>query len=169
MSDHAYANWISQIDLQSLIAMPPGSLKHMILEAVDEVKFAPFSGDIDLERYNTGRVFGPSCEIRWQRDGERFHTMIVGDISQPPAFITVHNKALPEAAFDYKPDEYYLWGEWSKELPQWIEASIPHVFDYPEPAATGKFRYKLLTIEYINRDSGEVEFYRFSGARQEKL
>lgn len=172
MTDHAYANWVAKKDLQSLLVITPTLFEHMILEAVNEVKFAAFQNDIDLERYDTGRVFGSACELRWRRDGEQFHTLLVGDISQPPASITVNHQQLPKEDFDYKRREYFLWGEWSNDIPQWIEASIPHVFDYPEPT-TGcstrcKIRYKLIAIEYVNRDSGEIEFYRFTGTQQEK-
>jgi hypothetical protein len=170
MTDHVYADWITEDELQSLLASPPAALDWMILEAVDEVvNLQAFQSKIDIKRFATGRVFGAMCEIRWQRDGQRFHTMMTGDVATPPNCLTKHHQELGDDTYVKSPPdlEYYVWGEWNKDL--WVEAQIPHIFDYPTPSEPGHYRYKLAVTEYTNLKTGEMEFYRFTGTREELI
>lgn len=163
MSDHAYASWLTQAELQSLLTSPPAAFDWMILEAVDELVFDSFKNAIDLISFETGRVFGKSCELRWQRDGAQFHALLVGDVPNPPALLTTHHQELDNNVYGYIAGEYFLWGEWSQNLPQWIEATIPHIFSYPQPAQqTGRWRREIKAVEYVNQLTGEMEFYRFA-------
>ena len=117
----------------------------------------------------TGRIFGSLCEVRWQRDGKLFHTLLVGNIVQPPVPSITYHQELFTTDFDYVAQQYYLWGAWSNELPEWVEASIPHRFDYPSPPVQGTWRRKLAVLEYLHRHTGEMEFYRFMSLDMEQL
>jgi hypothetical protein len=169
MSDHAYAGWLTQADLTSLLATPPAACAWMLIEAVDELVLTDFDKNIDLIRYPTGRIFGSLCEVRWQRDGKLFHTLLVGNIAQPPMPSMTYHQELCTTDFDYVAQQYYLWGAWSNELPEWVEASIPHRFDYPSPPVQGTWRRKLAVLEYLHRHTGEMEFYRFMSLDMEQL
>lgn len=169
MADYAYAALLTEADLRTSIEAFALNITQMILEAVDEVAFLEFREEIDLRRFEAGRVFGPTCEIRWQREGERFQTLLLGDVAKFGERIGTHHVELSGDIFDYQYKAYYLWGEWSDRLPQWVEASVPHIFNYPQPQGEGSYRRKLTTVEYINRESGELEFYRFTGTQEEKL
>jgi len=163
MSDHAYATWLTQAELQTLLTAPPAAFDWMILEAVDELVFDSFRGAIDLARFDAGRVFGQYCELRWQRDGQMFHALLVGAAPQPPASFIMHHQELADDSFDYVDGAYFLWGEWSQQTPIWVEAMIPHIFNYPPPPQqTGRWRRQVKTVEYVNRSTGETEFYRFT-------
>lgn len=167
MSDHAYAAWLSQAELQALLSSPPTAFDWMILEAVDELVFDPFQSAINLTRFEAGRAFGVSCELRWQRDGQQFHTLLVGNVSQPPASLNTHHQELVSGTFDYIEGKYFLWGEWSTGTPFWVEAMIPHIFNYPLPSQqTGRWRRQVKTVEYVNQSTGEMEFYRFAAIRE---
>jgi hypothetical protein len=169
MSDWAYAGWLTETALGLLLTTPPASFNWMILEAVDEVMFDGYHSAIDLSRYDNGRVFGTDGEVRWQRDEKKFHVLLVGSIAQPPTSLVAYSKELPANLFEYKRRRYYLWGEWTDNLRDWVEASVPHIFNYPTPPSSGRWRYALTTIEYVNRITGEMEFYRFVGTDMEKL
>jgi hypothetical protein len=169
MSD-AYAGWLTQDDLQALLIAPPAAFNWMILEAVDEVKPpGVYQSDIDLTRFEAGRAFGAACDLRWQRDGQYFHTLLVGDVALPSSPLAENHRELDAANFEQTEREYYLWGEWSGQLPEWVEATIPHIFNYPPPPGAGRWRRKIITVEYVNRTTGEMEFYRFAGVREESL
>ena len=140
MSDYVCAGWLAENDLNLLLSSPPTPFKWMILEAVDEVKFGPLSNEINLGRYKSGRVFSPACEIRWQYESNLFHTVLTGNITQPPAPLTSETRELLAGDFDHQDGSYFLWGEWSDNDPRWLEASIPHIFDYPVPQGKGKWR-----------------------------
>ena len=169
MTEHAYAGWLTEDDLRASIDELAVNLTHMILEAVDEVLFCDFHNEIDLRRYETGRIFGPGAEIRWQRDGAPFHTVFLGNVAQVGARFCTHHIVISEETFDRQEKQYYLWGEWSVRLPEWVEASVPHIFNYPSPQGRGSFRRKMTSVEYINVASGELEFYRFTGTQEEEL
>ena len=169
MTDHAFAGWLTEDDLRESIDTLAANLTQMILEAVDEIAFCDFRDEIDLRRYETGRVFGPTAEIRWQRDGVQFHTVFLGNVAEVGVRFGTHHVEFPEDTFDRQERQYYLWGEWSDRLPEWVEASVPHVFNYPPPEGKGSFRRKMAVVEYINVASGELEFYRFIGTLEEKL
>jgi CRISPR-associated Csx10 family RAMP protein len=117
---------------------------------------------ITLTLQSDGRAFSPVCEVRWQHDSNLFHTVCTGSITQPPAPLTSQTRELLAGDFDHHDGSYFLWGEWSDKEPRWLEASIPHIFDYPVPQGNGKWRIKLLTKEYISRTTGDTEFYRFA-------
>jgi hypothetical protein len=169
MADDAYTAWLTELDLRTLIEALATRMAQMILEAVDEVAFLEYRGEIDLRHFEAGRIFGPTCEIRWQRDGERFHTLLLGDVAEFGERIGTHHVELSGNLFDDQEKAYYLWGEWRDDSPQWVEASVPHIFNYPQPRGAGAYRRKVTAIEYINRESGELEFYRFTGTQEEKL
>lgn len=166
MTSNVYAGWLSQIDLQTLLKAPPAAFECMILEAVDEVRPPTvYQSEIDLARFEAGRAFGTTCELRWQRDGQYFHTLLLGDVDLDLVAPSLgeHHRELDATTFEQTKRDYYLWGEWSDRLPEWVEGTIPHIFDYPPPPDAGRWRRKIMTVEYINRTTGEIEFYRFAG------
>ena len=169
MPDFACADWLARNVLQGLIDSPPATFDWMILEAVDKLLFDPFQQAIDLDRFNEGRAFGSDCEVRWRRDGEVFHTLAVGGFAEAPSILSTHQQLLALEEFELIEHEYFLWGEWSNHIPEWVEATIPHIFNYPPPPQPGRWRRKLKTIEYVNRRTGEMEFYRFAGTREVQL
>jgi hypothetical protein len=163
MNNHAYAAWITQTELQTALASNAAGFNWMILEAVNELIFKEFKNEFDAGRYETGRVFGSHSELRWKRDGPKYHVLQIGDSSQPSAFSAQYHQEIDSEIFDSMDREYFLWGEWTKETPIWVEAIIPHIFDYPQPPPqTGRWRRKIKAVEYINRLSGETQFYRFT-------
>lgn len=169
MPDYACADWLTEDGLRALLDSPPAAFEWMILEAVDEVVFNPFEQAIDVGSVDAGRVFGPDCEVRWQRDGDLFHTLLVGSLAQPSPVLSAHQQDLSAPEFDRIEREYFLWGEWSRNIPEWVEAAIPHIFNYPPPPQPGRWRRKLTSVEYVNQHTGEMEFYRFAGAASEQI
>jgi hypothetical protein len=167
MADAVCADWIPEPDLQALLNSMVPQFTEMILEAVDEVSFNPFALPIDLHRFATGRVFGMNCELRWERDGDLYHTLLIGDAGHVPAVLARYSKDLSVDPFITQPEQYFVWGEWSERLPEWVEARIPHIFLYPQPAnRQGKYRRQIFTTEYINQVTGEREFYRFTHVQE---
>ena len=166
MSDYACAGLLTEHDLESLLAVPPAPLDWLILEAVDEVKLEPYRVGIEPGKCQRGRAFGHTCEIRWEQTANAFHTVLIGDIAEAPVALASDLRELSASDFSLEDGSYFLWGEWSHNDPRWLEASIPHVFDYPTPAGDGKWRIKLQTKEYLNRSDGEMAFYRFVGLTQ---
>src|SRR4051794_40176520 len=99
MTDHAYAGWLTEDDLRTSIGALAPNLTDMILEAVDEVAFRGYAGEIDLQRYETGRAFGPNVEIRWQRDGDRFHTVMLGELTAVGQELGAHHVEFLQSTF----------------------------------------------------------------------
>ncbi len=163
MSDHACSGLLTETGLRSLLSSPPAPLEWIILEAVAEVKLKRYRVGIEPGNYQRGRAFGNACEIRWEQDTDGFHTVLLGDVPEPPAALASNVVELPASHFTRRDGGYFLWGEWSHNDRRWLEASIPHVFDYATPAGGGKWRIKLRTKEYVNLNNGETTFYRFVG------
>jgi len=167
MSDHVFAGQLSESELEALISALKGLLTDSVLEAVDQVVFDSLGEPIDLNRYDSGRVFGPDAEVRWERQDNVFYVVAIGDINTMTRAPKEHQLELDTNNFEKQQSSYYLWGEWNSKNPQWLEASIPHVFRYPSPAAEGAFRRKIKTVEYVCKATGAIEFYRFAGTEQE--
>lgn len=163
MTDMVYAGWLTQTELQTLLAPPSHGLDWIILEAVDELALDSFHTAIDLTRFTTGRIFGESSELRWRLNGQKFHTLLIGNVPEPIAPLNEHHQELVRDQFDYQEREYFLWGEWTQDNPVWLEARIPHIFTYPlPPQRTGRWRRKIKAVEYVRSSTGDIEFYRFT-------
>ena len=168
MNDQVYSDKISSADLSVLLNSNLG-LEEMILEAIDEVRFEDFRPTIDLDRFETGRAFGPNWEVRWEREGQYFHTVATGDSTHLPACLTACRVDLLEEVYSARSTEYYAWGEWTDGTPMWMEATIPHLFNYKTPPLPGRWRLKLGAIEYVSKQSGGTEFHRLTQTRQEAI
>jgi hypothetical protein len=169
MSDQVFAGRLLADELRRLVESPPRTFKWMIVEAVDEILFDSFRSDVDVGRFETGRMFDEFCELRWRRDGPRFHTLLIGNLSKTPALLSAH-RVLAVSEFEPVSCGYFLWGEWRGRSTQWVEASIPHIFSYPSPPdIASRWRRKITAIEYINRTTVEMEFYRFTGVEWQSV
>ncbi len=105
-----------------------------------------------VSEWDIGRIFDKNSEIRWEKDGERFHVIwiinngnLTNDWEREDLTFKVNRKIL-------------LWGERIKNQEKWYEKQIPKIFKYPVNG--GKNRVYIEVEEY-NILSDRSTVYKF--------
>lgn len=152
----AYSLNLPAAKLLELLGTLESKFGYAILESVTDVSFVSvahpprefhFDSGFDLLKWERGRAFGESLELRWRRRGKEFAVLIIsdappGDEKQITSAIGSLGKGvrLTKDA-DAPAMQARLWGEWQnpkdeKDLPDpnrhwWYEERIPRFLDYP--------------------------------------
>ena len=121
----------------------------------------------NLNNYPAGRVFHRRGELKWQREGSRFHLVYIG--LQPPQKLSLDAlKPLPA----YRDKYVYLWGQKvEKEQLQhemgfdqndtiFVELQIPQYLKYPVVPKRERSRIRIRVREFYTQ-TGQLEYYRF--------
>jgi hypothetical protein len=159
----------------------------------DLLVFERFSLDLPFEKYTSGRIFEAAGELRWEKQHNNVRVVYLG---QPIISITraLRNYGLrssdkllqlvPQARF------YYLFGtklemrtieqinggqingEQTKNAVRpgdFAELRIHRILRYPAPGHVPDKGYVQLQVqEYIDPESGQVQFFRFQGLDEER-
>lgn len=126
---------------------------------------------IDFGIWAQGCLFNKQFELRWERRGEAFYLVFVGDPALSPP-------ALGGAAMELQPchdvlKHYLLWGErmdYSQDLnaelpdPIYLEVKVPRLFHYP--VAGTQRRVSLVVREFYCRETGILRYSRFYGLEE---
>ncbi len=155
------------------------------LLAFDTFKLdSPFEG---YKKYTSGRIFSEDGELRWERQNEQVRIIYLGN----PTFASVkraleiynaqfkNKKTALEQLEPRKPTSfYYLFGTKLEKrtieqingdqlnnvvkVGDFAELRIHRVLDYPAPGHIPDKGYVQLQVqEYVERDSGRVQLFRF--------
>ncbi len=150
--------------------------------------FERFSLDLPFEKYTTGRIFEAAGELRWENQDSKVRMVYLG---QPITSVAraLRNyglqssdkllKLVPQARF------YYLFGtklemhtieqingEQTKNAVRpgdFAELRIHRILRYPAPGHVPDKGYVQLQVrEYVDPDSGQIQFFRFQGLDEER-
>lgn len=141
------------------------------------LRFESYRPEIDIAVYTSGRLFQNSFELRWEKLDTLLQVVYLG---------SEHNKAvmhdfklkedttflhlLDTEKLGYREKKYYLFGEQMEGDEQkgggetthgksFAELRIPRPLYYP---VRGSSRYVQLVVrEYICKETGQVEYFRF--------
>ena len=140
-------------------------------------------GEVSAEdrlRYTSGRIFTKEAELRWEKKGEKsYHVVYCGPSTELEGMNSTTPEDIPLDNYDQVTKHYYLFGTRVKdELRErmqitaddsvgefYAEARIPRLLHYPvkrKPADKGE-RVRLEVLEYCQKDTTQVMFYRFQG------
>lgn len=137
----------------------------------------------ERERFTSGRIFTRDAELRWEKaDGSNYNVVYFG----PPIELEGTNKSRQELiSTDHYEQEtrcYYLFGKRLDEKQRermmipaedtssadrlYAEARIPRLLYYPttQPADRQE-RVQLEVLEYREKSTAQVKFYRFQGVK----
>jgi len=142
-----YARQLTGASLSRLLTALRPWLPFAILERVDATDF-PASDELwSPADWPQGRAFGPSLEVRWERHGTRFQTLLVCD--SPPSVRWAEHLDLTHCEAYTR--SYFLWGPGNVALGQGLAfRSMP----------SGSGRPQLAVIEYYHPDNGRLVFAR---------
>lgn len=122
--------------------------------------FGYLSGNVNVSEWDKGRVFDNTSEIRWEREGDTFHVVLIKDDSIPSE--GWEDKEEIEFVSERK---VLLWGERITGKDQWYEKQVPRILEYPV-MGNGSRVYAVLN-EYKLNDGSTV--YRFKEVRANEL
>ncbi len=154
----------------------------------DLLVFERFSLDLPFEKYTSGRIFEDAGELRWEKQHNNMRVVYLG---QPITSVTraLSNyglrscdellKLIPQARF------YYLFGtklemrtieqinggqtENPVKLGDFAELRIHRILRYPAPGHVPDKGYVQLQVrEYVDSETGQVQFFRFQGLDEER-
>jgi hypothetical protein len=160
--------------------------------------FKPDQPFESYKNYTSGRIFGESGELRWERQGEQVRIIYLGD----PSFAAVERaikgvyrskfseKSLALTKLDSRQRFYYLFGtkleiatikqingekvndgqsENAVRPGDFAELRIHRILRYPAPGHVPDKGYVQLQVqEYVDPESGQVRFFRFQGLDEER-
>jgi len=155
------------------------------------LRFAHFGTHIHFADYTTGRIFHPDFELRWEQSDVKRETYQVVYLGAERSTLSLQcDRYLLECkehaedehkkeddkyqCFRLNKSNYYLFGTKldgavARKADErdgsvvFAEARIPRLLYYPaSPAAE---RVQLEVLEYCDRESGQVMWFRFAGLK----
>jgi hypothetical protein len=162
----------------------------------DLLLFDFYSPTLKFANYTSGRIFHPDWELRWEHRDANAHVIYLGKQSQlvKQAMIQHHmqlkgQENLAESEREKLIDlhklgkherHYYLFGKRLEDndvkqigkpvrIGDFAELRIHRVLRYPAPGSMstgGQGRVKLTVREYLDSDTGQVQFFRFQDLKE---
>lgn len=125
------------------------------------------------DTWERGRIFCPTCELRWERLDGTFRAVYVGPAVDLPGFVR-------ETDLDLGVTEDHSYALWGNRVPAadlaalgarkedgqqvFLEFIVPRILYYPASAAAQRVRLRVRT--YVDPESGALIYYRFSGLEE---
>ena len=126
-----------------------------ILERIDDVEFPASDEQLAVGEWDKGWLFGPGLELRWERLGSVFRTVLtLTDDRDAPNDFGKPKETLPASEIR----KYYLWGEDAPDIGRQLK--------YRALPAGG--RAKLVIEEFRDPQSHALLFYRYVELRREE-
>jgi hypothetical protein len=163
ITEAARAGRLGLDELRRILQANESNLQYHYLTRLEENRISRFDPQESYDQWEAGRAFGRDFEIRWQKEKENIKVMILGNI--PLSVPDLSDSIDLDEAFYRKEGAYYLWGIRLEDGSGWDETRIPHLIKYPVDGQSGR-RLQLQTVEYIRKETGNLEFYRFSGFKE---
>ncbi len=188
MSEVLYAGQVDSTNFTQLIAdchfSPDAKVlaeqmpEHVVASAKERQNlliFEVFDGNIPFVQYTSGRIFQKDLELRWERQHDKIRIVYLGPEHAPATQVMrdyrLKNFAEPDKlAKEFK--SYFLFGERldaddiqkigkSAQVGDFAELRIPRILRYPPVQPDTSSRVQLQVCEYVNKETGQVEFFRF--------
>jgi hypothetical protein len=126
--------------------------------------------------YTTGRIFSQGFELRWERRPHDTWMVYIGSKQYAPAL--ANGQEIPKE-YQRLSRSYYLYGTplddtqierigGSAKAGDFAEARIPRLLRYPSTNEAGT-KMRLEIDEYIDTQTGQLIFFRFTGRRKVQL
>jgi hypothetical protein len=162
-TETARAGQVSLAELRQILQKSQPSLQFHHLARLNDNRIERFDPQESYDEWEAGRAFGQEFEIRWQKESETIKVMALGKV--PDSAATLPNVIELNGDFSRREGSYYLWGIRLTDGSGWDETRIPHLIHYPVEGLDGR-RLQLRTVEYTNKETGNLEFYRFCGFKE---
>lgn len=159
-----------QFPAESLFLMEamPGCVVPKGQARQDLLCFTYVTADLPLATSISGRIFCHERELRWEKRGQSSQVAYTGDRRDLPLLSMTASADLSQ--YQARAMTYYLFGERlrPKELEligapaqegDYAEVRIPRLLRYPVEG-DGQ-RVRLTVVEYGDKQTGKVEFFRF--------
>jgi len=118
-------------------------------------------GQVPLDRFVTGRAFGPGIEVSWWKEGSNYRLRTILESGSLPGELD-WKKATAPTLKSLPGDEHQLvlWGTYDDELGAWAEARIPRPLPHPTSWEGNPPKQAALLVRDYRRD-GAVVLTRF--------
>jgi len=143
------------------------------------LQFGRLSSGIDPADSTSGRVFSQHFELRWQEEGGEYHVVYLGEERHIPQLKKDEEETLAKLEKQKEPKYYYLFGEYLNEsrlrnmglqeetgYSYYAEVRIPRLLHYP--IAERVQRVCLQVCEYVEKETGALQLFRFQGLEREQ-
>jgi len=172
-----------QSALEALI-WPP--LSYMYLEKVvsswlsSPTSQAPcltrFDSHTNLSDWQRGRIFCADCELRWEKLGDKFQAVYIG---QPVTLPNFKSGNIDLTQTNCQEESYYLWGRRVAEndlekigvktkppgMGLFIEMRVAQRLQYPIQDNKTQ-RVKLKVCHYCHKETGQIIYHRYYGLEE---
>lgn len=144
------------------------------------LRFEIYGPEVDVAAYTSGRLFQNDFELHWEKRDSLFQIVYLGSEQNKARLYDFNLKEditfrerLESEKLEYYEKKYYLFGEHMEEEEQnkqgeynetvqgksFVELRIPRLLYYPVKSPS---RYVQLVVrEYIDKETGRVEYFRF--------
>ncbi len=141
------------------------------------LRFEIYGPEVDVAEYTSGRLFQNDFELRWEKQDALFQVIYLGSEQKKARLYdfglkedTTFRDQVESQKLEHREKKYYLFGEQMDEDEQrehtetihgksFVELRIPRLLRYPVRHSS---RYVQLVVrEYIDKETGRVEYFRF--------
>ena len=150
MKDHVYSGELNAQTLQTVVDRFRPNAQFGVLESITDICFAvPYEDAILVHKWNKGRIFSETFELRWEQVNGTYRTVLAGEDSlDSPEELT------DSEAFD-RPKQlstYFCWNEKNSRLGRKLNYRCV-------PGQKGNVQ--LSVLEYRD-DHGRLIFWRYT-------
>ena len=112
----------------------------------------------EFSEWDKGRVFDFDSEIRWEKEGDSYHVLLISDNEN---IADEWKKESLEFKDEVRKErKILLWGERIINTNKWYEKQIPKIFEYPA-IGNGNRAYLLINEYQLPNDSDDSLIFRF--------
>lgn len=164
---------------RSLINDPVKRKQLLLFNFLDRVT------DDEKRRFTSGHVFTSDAELRWEKTAEDSYSVVyLGPPTTLDGLKESKQTTIFREQYDLKCRYYYLFGQRLSEKTRqemkiqvdaslsaerlYAEARIPRLLHYPwtkPPANEREKRVQLEILEYREKDTRQIHYYRFRGVK----
>ncbi|HEV7214353.1 MAG TPA: hypothetical protein VGP33_04445 [Chloroflexota bacterium] len=151
-----YASKVTPAELAALLEELGRDLRFAYLESVTASQWLRFGQSLPLTEAVRGRVFGPGCEVQFERIEGGIRLTVLADAL--PA-TTLPGSTLDLTNHDADQVTYLLWGQYAATADAWVEPGFQRRWHYPlegHPSRVGVY-----ATEYREHASGDLQFVRY--------
>ena len=136
----------------------------------DLLLFTHFNTAINFAIYTSGCIFHAGFELRWQKQDGQTRVTYLGNKRTLSQHMEPQQQFIPND-YDTRTTSYHLFGTLlvperlemmglpNDEKNMFAELRIPRLLHYPAPQ--GAERVQLTVLEYLKKETGAVELFRF--------
>ena len=151
-----HASRLTRADLGTLLDELSADLSYAYLESVTDGMWARYGRALPFDTALRGRVFGPTCEVQFQSDGDSVRLNVLADTARTT---TLAGTTLDLNQYDSEDVTYLLWGRYASASNAWVEPGFRQRWHYPIEGQPG--RVGVRAIEYRERTSGTLQHVRY--------